>query len=106
MKSTDNINKQIETVSNDVGTLAKDARALLAATADVAGEKVVEARRRLAATLESGQEVYGRVREKTVELSRALDEAVRENPYQAMGIALGIGALIGILAARQCSRSD
>ena len=38
-----------------MGTLAEDARALMAATADVAGEKVGEARKRLAAALESGQ---------------------------------------------------
>ncbi len=34
-----------------MGTLAEDARALMAATADVAGDKVTEARKRLAATL-------------------------------------------------------
>ena len=50
-----------------MSTLAEDARALMAATADVAGEKVSEARKRLAAALESGKELYGRVRDKAVE---------------------------------------
>ena len=45
-------NKPMKTT---VGTLAEDARALMAATADVAGEKVSEARKRLAAALESGK---------------------------------------------------
>ena len=89
-----------------MGQLAEDARALMAATADVAGEKVGEARKRLAAALESGKEMYGHVREKTVESARAADEALHEHPYQAIGIALGVGALIGYLVARRCSRNN
>jgi ElaB/YqjD/DUF883 family membrane-anchored ribosome-binding protein len=99
------MNKQTQAVNDAIGTLAEDARALMAATADVAGEKVSEARKRLAAALESGKEIYGRVREKAVEGAKAADEAVRENPYQAIGIAFGVGALIGYLVARRCSRN-
>ena len=87
-----------------MGTLAEDARALLAATTDVAGDKVGEARKRLAAALERGREIYGRVREKAVESVKAADEAVHEHPYHVVGVALGVGALIGYLAARRCSR--
>jgi ElaB/YqjD/DUF883 family membrane-anchored ribosome-binding protein len=93
------MDKQTQAISNDMGQLAEDARALMAATADVAGEKVAEARKRLAAALDSAKEIAGRVREKA-------DESVREHPYQAIGIAFGVGALIGYLAARRCSRND
>ena len=97
--------KQAQAISNDMATLAEDARALMAATADVAGEKVGEARKRLAAALERGKEMYGRVREKAVEGAKAADEAVRQHPYQAIGIAFGVGALIGYLASRRCCRN-
>jgi ElaB/YqjD/DUF883 family membrane-anchored ribosome-binding protein len=100
-----NMNKQTQATSNDMGTLAEDARALMAATADVAGEKVGDARKRLAAALERGKEIYGRVKEKAVEGAKATDEAVHEHPYQAIGIALGVGALIGYFVARRCSRN-
>jgi ElaB/YqjD/DUF883 family membrane-anchored ribosome-binding protein len=93
--------KQTHRDGNDLGTLAEDARALLAATADVAGQKVGEARERLAAALENGKEIYGRVRHKTIEKTRAADESVREHPYQTMGIALGVGAIVGYLLARR-----
>ena len=86
-----------------MGTLAEDARALMVATADVAGEKVGEARKRLAAALERGKEMYGRVREKAVEGAKAADEAMHQHPYQAIGIAFGVGAFIGYLVARRCS---
>jgi ElaB/YqjD/DUF883 family membrane-anchored ribosome-binding protein len=98
------MNKQNQV--NDMGTLAEDARALMAATADVAGDKVSEARKRLAAALESGKELYGRVRDKTVEGAKAVDEKVHEHPYQAMGLAFGVGILVGVLVTRRCSRND
>ena len=99
------MDKQTPATSNDMGKLAEGARALMAATADVAGEKASEARKRLAATLESGKEIYGRVRDKAVEGAKVADEAVHEHPYQAIGIALGVGALIGYLVSRRCSRN-
>jgi len=67
------MDKQTQATSNDMGTLAEDARALMAATADVAGEKVAEARKRLAVALERSKEICGRVREKAVESARATD---------------------------------
>jgi ElaB/YqjD/DUF883 family membrane-anchored ribosome-binding protein len=100
------MSKQTQETSNDMGTLAEDARALMAATADVAGEKVGEARKRLAAALDRAREIAARVRDKAVEGAKATDEAVREHPYQAIGIALGVGALLGFLIARRCSRND
>jgi ElaB/YqjD/DUF883 family membrane-anchored ribosome-binding protein len=92
-------------ISHDMGTLAENARALMTATADVAGDKVGEARNRLAAALESGKEIYGRVRDKTVDCTKATDEVVHAHPYQAMGIALGVGAIIGYLVVRRCTRN-
>ena len=106
MKTTNNMNKEMQAISNDVGTLAEDARALMAATADVAGEKVAEARKRLGAALESGKELYGRARDKALDGAKAADEAVHEHPYQAIGVALGLGALLGYLLARRCSSND
>ncbi len=100
------MNKQSQATDNDLGTLAEDARALMAATADVAGEKVGEARKRLAAALENSRQIFGRVREKAVDGAKVADQTVRENPYQAIAIALGVGAVVGYLAAGRCFRND
>jgi ElaB/YqjD/DUF883 family membrane-anchored ribosome-binding protein len=98
------MNKHAQPPHNDLGTLAEDARALMAATADVAGVKVGEARKRVAAALESAKEIAGNLRDKAVAGAKATDEAVHEHPYKAIGIALGVGALIGFLISRRCSR--
>jgi ElaB/YqjD/DUF883 family membrane-anchored ribosome-binding protein len=100
------MNKHKHANSNDMGTLAQDARALMAATADVAGEKIGEARERLASALEHGKEIAGRARNKAIEGVKAADEAVHEHPYQAIAIGVGVGALLGFLFARRRSGND
>jgi ElaB/YqjD/DUF883 family membrane-anchored ribosome-binding protein len=81
--------------------LLEDAQALLAATAHVAEEKVVEARNRLTAAIETGREAWNTVQEKTVAGAKATDQAIRENPYKALGIALGVGAFVGYVLGRR-----
>ena len=90
-----------ETHDIRLSQLAEDASALMAATADVAGEKVSEARKRLAAALESAKEIAGRVKVKAVEGAKAADQAVHENPYPAIAVGVGVGVLIGYLLARR-----
>lgn len=91
---------------SDIGQLAEDARALMSATADVAGDKVIEARRRLSAALDNTKEFYGRVKERAVEGVKSADKTVRANPYQAIAISVGVGALVGCLVARRCARKS
>jgi ElaB/YqjD/DUF883 family membrane-anchored ribosome-binding protein len=97
------MNKHKHAENHATGKLAEDAHALMDATADVAGEKVVEARKRLAAALENFKNIAGQVRNKTVECVKAADEAVHENPYKAIAIGVGLGTVIGFLAARRRS---
>ena len=99
------MNKETQAVRNDIGQLAADAHALMTATADVAGEKVGEARKRLAAALERAKEIAGTVRDKAVAGAKATDTAVHEHPYQAIAIGVGVGAILGFLVARRCSRN-
>jgi len=93
--------KNTGTTTADIESLAEDAKALLVATGHVAEDKVVEARRRLSAALEKGKETWERVQERAVAGAKAADEAVHEHPYQAMGVAFGVGALLGYLLARR-----
>lgn len=88
-------------IQESAANLAEDAQALLAATADVAEAKVIEARKRLAAALEQGKEAWGYVQERAVAQAKAADEVIRDHPYQSIGIAFGIGALLGLLISRR-----
>jgi len=85
----------------DLKNVAHDAEDLMKATADQAGEKVAELRTRLSNALESAKQTCQRLEEKTVEAAKATDRAIREHPYQSLGVAFGLGVLIGVLVARR-----
>ena len=42
-----------------------------------------------------------RAEEKAVERAKAADRVIRDHPYQTIGIAFGVGLLIGALARRK-----
>jgi ElaB/YqjD/DUF883 family membrane-anchored ribosome-binding protein len=45
--------------------------------------------------------IIQRAEQKTVERAKAADRVVRDHPYPTIGLAFGLGVLIGILARRK-----
>lgn len=60
--------------------------------------------KRFITVLKSTKELASCVRDSTVNSAKAADQSVHEHPYRALGIAVGIGAVLGVLAARRYSR--
>ena len=87
-----------------INGLAQDARALVAATKDVAGEQVQEARKRVDLALERAKGIYGQVCDKAADGTTAVNKLVHKNSYQAIAIGLGVGAILGYFIARGCKR--
>jgi ElaB/YqjD/DUF883 family membrane-anchored ribosome-binding protein len=90
-------------IQESAANLAEDAQELLAATANVAETKVIEARKRLSAALDRGKEAWGQAQDYAVEKAKAADEVIRDHPYHSIGIAFGVGALLGLLMSRRSS---
>jgi ElaB/YqjD/DUF883 family membrane-anchored ribosome-binding protein len=86
---------------DDLRILSNDAEAILQATAGQTGDKMQEIRGRLAATLESAKASYRRLEEKTVAGAKAADKTIREHPYESIGLAFGVGLLVGVLVGRR-----
>ena len=93
--------KHAAVAAPDFESLMEDAKALLVATGHVAEDKVVAARRRLETALERGKETWDTAMESAAEGAKAADECIREHPYQSIGVALGVGALLGYLLSRR-----
>ena len=106
MNETDTEGKELAEVTmsklmQDFKVVVNDAESLLKASAGELGEKAREARTRLTASLENARGSFHKVEEKAVEGAKVTDKAIREHPYESIGIAFGVGLLIGVLVARK-----
>jgi ElaB/YqjD/DUF883 family membrane-anchored ribosome-binding protein len=96
------LNASLKDLRSDLQAVARDAEALLKATADVTGERVDEIRARTQETVRRAYDhLYDRNMQKRVRrFARDADSYVRDNSWSAIGVAVGIGVLIGLLARR------
>jgi len=85
----------------DFKVVMHDAESLLKASAGELGERARDARVRLAASLESARANFHKVEERAMEGARATDRVIRDHPYQSIGVAFGVGLLIGVLVTRR-----
>jgi ElaB/YqjD/DUF883 family membrane-anchored ribosome-binding protein len=96
-----NMTPEANRILDSVDTITDDTRALISAAAEVAEEKVGEARNRLASAMAAAKDTCAALQQKAVESAKATDKVIRANPYQAVGIAFGVGALVGFLLSRR-----
>ncbi|MDO9053340.1 MAG: DUF883 family protein [Gallionella sp.] len=93
-----------EKLMQDLQIVVSDAEELLKATASQAGEKVSAARERIQDSLTAAKarlaEAEEAMLEKTRQAARATDEYVHDNPWRAVGIAAGVGLVVGMLISR------
>ena len=90
-----------ERLVSDVKLVMRDAEDLLKATADEVGNKTKEARLRLAETLRTAQAKCSELEAKAIEGAKAADRTIRTHPYQSIGVALGVGVVVGLLLKRK-----
>ncbi len=102
---SDTTHKTEPHTADDLKALLHEAEQALSATAGEAGDKFDELRNRLRTALDSGKYSFDRLRAEATRRAKQADHLVHENPYYAIGIAAGVGAVIGILASRSCSSS-
>ena len=91
-------------VVNDLKIIGRDTEDLIKATAGDLTDKANEARSRLITAVESAKDTCVELQEKAVAGARTTDKLIRKNPYKSLGIALGVGVLVGLLVNR-ASRS-
>ena len=85
----------------DLKRVVRDSEELLHDTVGVAGEKGHQMRERLARAIESIKSTCTTLEAKAVEGAKATDKVIREHPYQSIGVAFGLGVLIGVLVTRK-----
>ena len=87
----------------DLHAVARDAEALLRATADVAGERVQTARVKTEETVRQAFDtLYGPgFQRRAKDFARTADTYVRDHSWTIIGVAAGAALLIGFLSTRR-----
>ena len=103
MSQTDNrpgaedLERQFQTIRNDIGTLGELLRAIGEAKA---GETRDAALAEASALLERSRAMLDEGRLKARQTTASIEDHIREKPVQSALVALGIGFLVGIITRR------
>jgi ElaB/YqjD/DUF883 family membrane-anchored ribosome-binding protein len=90
-----------ERLAGDLKVLMRDGEELMKAMVGQAGENIAEMRSRLAAVIESAKATCHRLEDKSVAAVKVTDRTIRDHPYESIGIAFGVGLLVGVLVGRK-----
>ena len=89
----------------DLRIVVGDAEELLKATAGQTGERVEKIRAKAEESLRAARnrmQIAGKaVQEGAVEVAHTVDDQVHKNPWAAVGIAAGVGLVLGVLIGRR-----
>jgi ElaB/YqjD/DUF883 family membrane-anchored ribosome-binding protein len=90
---------------DDFNQVVNDTEALLKSMAAAGGDKASALRSSVEESLEATRRRLRDLQEaavdKTTAAARATDDYVHENPWPAIGVAAGIGLIVGILISRR-----
>lgn len=91
-----------DTFVSDLRALVTEAQKLIDASGPEAnGADHVALRERFEAAKERFNELYTTAKKRVVDGGKYADQTIRNNPYQSIAIAAGVGMIIGILVGRR-----
>jgi ElaB/YqjD/DUF883 family membrane-anchored ribosome-binding protein len=103
MNTTNQVHK--DKLMADLQLVLADAEALLAATAGDATDSIAELREKVQASLSQARSsligAQGQAVERVRAAAKATEGHVRDNPWQSIGVAAGVGLLVGLLIGRR-----
>jgi ElaB/YqjD/DUF883 family membrane-anchored ribosome-binding protein len=100
-RSAEEIEQSTERLLQDLKAVVRDGEELLRAGAQDLSERGMAARERLAAAVEIAKQTGRKLEERAVAGAQATNRLVREHPYESLGVAFGLGLLLGVLINRR-----
>ena len=99
-RSAQEIEVSTEKLLQDLKAVVRDGEELLKAGAADLSERGTAARERLTAALEVARDTKDKLQARARVGAQKADMYIRANPYEAVGIAFGVGMLFGVLINR------
>jgi ElaB/YqjD/DUF883 family membrane-anchored ribosome-binding protein len=94
-----------ESLISEFKSLMSDAEALIKATEDHPGAAISSIRNKALETLAGAKEslsgVEGKMLDKAKVAAEGADDFVHRNPWEAVGVAAGLGLLVGLFIGRR-----
>jgi ElaB/YqjD/DUF883 family membrane-anchored ribosome-binding protein len=98
-------NSTAEKLLAELQAVVRDAEDLLHATATHTGDRIDAVRSRATESVQQAKRRIGELEDEALQAVRDTAEAtqdyVKKNPWQSMGIAAGVGLLMGLLLRRR-----
>ena len=86
---------------NDLKALVIEAEKMMSeSVSEPTADAVSALRVRYDAASERMGELYDGAKKRVVAGAKCTDEAIRENPYQSLAVAAGVGLIVGVLLGR------
>lgn len=97
--------EQADQLIDEFKSLVANAEALIKATQDHPGETIGELRSKTIDTISSAKErimeLEGDLSDKAKVVAQKTDDFVHQNPWEAIGVAAGLGLLLGLFIRRR-----
>jgi|ERR1700685_88495 ElaB/YqjD/DUF883 family membrane-anchored ribosome-binding protein len=101
----DSVNDIKSVASGEIKSLIADVEDLMARIADVKDADVMRVRNKVQRAVDATKQTLAdgadTIRQHAQNVANTADDYVRESPWQAIGIAALVGAVVGILATRR-----
>jgi ElaB/YqjD/DUF883 family membrane-anchored ribosome-binding protein len=86
----------------ELKTLVAEAETMMGdSLSEHTADAISNLRDRFSAAHERFSEMYDNTKKKVVAGAKYTDSTIRENPYQSIAVALGIGVLLGLVVGRR-----
>lgn len=101
MRNTAAVKEDAQKLLTDLRALGLEAEKLIENSAmELTDGAVSRLRQQFRVAQERFSDVYGNAKERTIAGAKYTDQLVRNNPYSAVGVGIGVGLIAGFLIGR------
>jgi ElaB/YqjD/DUF883 family membrane-anchored ribosome-binding protein len=91
--------------TDELKALIREAQEALSDANEGKNHNLEDIRSRLRAVVDEGKTLVANLGDSVKRQAGRADDTIRAHPYQSIGIAAGVGVLVGLLVSRRCGSS-